>query len=313
MKHQHVGVLIVVFFFAASPAFGQVYDANADFDASLDPPGPGGTNPNGVWTYSWSAGLFGSLTPFQFLDDPAPVNCNAEAIWIDPAIDGGVWAPSVAKSVYGPCMRGVTFLQDELILHGDGITSANNYAHVVFTAPQAATCSVDTTFTGRQNGIDSDVHVLVKGVSVFDDLIQADGVSRSHSSDDLPLSAGDTISFSVGTNGRTLGAGNTALEATIDCAIAIDTDGDGIFDHDDNCPLTPNPSQDDTDEDGAGDACDNCPVSNPDQRDDDGNGVGDVCDQLVEFLDHSHTYRTGKGRGHNNVEAETGLPDLSED
>ena len=72
--------------------------------------------------------------------------------------------------------------------------------------------------------------------------------------------------------------------------------------------MTPNPLQDDTDEDGAGDACDNCPVSNPDQRDDDGNGIGDVCDQLAEFLnlDHTHTYLTGKGKGHNKAEAETG-------
>jgi hypothetical protein len=85
-----------------------------------------------------------------------------------------------------------------------------------------------------------------------------------------------------------------------------DEDDDGIPDTLDNCPLTPNPSQGDTDEDGSGDACDNCPVANPDQRDDDGNGIGDVCDQLAEFLDHTHTYRTGKGQGHNNTEAETG-------
>jgi len=64
--------------------------------------------------------------------------------------------------------------------------------------------------------------------------------------------------------------------------------------------------QDDADADEAGDACDNCPVSTADQRDDDGNGVGDVCDQLAEFLDHTHTYRTGVGEGHNNTDAETG-------
>ena len=63
-----------------------------------------------------------------------------------------------------------------------------------------------------------------------------------------------------------------------------DSDGDGIFDGQDNCPDDPNPSQDDADEDGAGDACDNCPVANPDQRDDDENGIGDACDQLAEFL-----------------------------
>jgi hypothetical protein len=75
-----------------------------------------------------------------------------------------------------------------------------------------------------------------------------------------------------------------ALLDTVSVEDEPDQDGDGIIDSIDNCPLTPNPSQDDADEDGAGDACDNCPLSNPDQRDDDGNGIGDVCDQLADFL-----------------------------
>ena len=85
-----------------------------------------------------------------------------------------------------------------------------------------------------------------------------------------------------------------------------DPDEDGIFGPSDNCPNTPNPSQDDADGDGAGDACDNCPISNPEQCDDDGNGIGDACDQLVEFLnlDHTHSYQKAKGQG--NAEAETG-------
>jgi hypothetical protein len=91
-----------------------------------------------------------------------------------------------------------------------------------------------------------------------------------------------------------------------------DQDEDGIADQLDNCPDTPNPSQDDVDDDGVGDACDNCPVANPDQRDDDENGVGDVCDQLVELLGHTHTYLTGSGVGHNNTEAETGAAEVPE-
>ncbi len=70
-----------------------------------------------------------------------------------------------------------------------------------------------------------------------------------------------------------------------------DSDGDGVFDGGDNCPLVPNSNQTDSDGDGVGNACepdddndgvldadDNCPFTyNPDQADRDGDGVGDAC------------------------------------
>lgn len=72
----------------------------------------------------------------------------------------------------------------------------------------------------------------------------------------------------------------------------LDTDGDGIPDVDDNCPLVANAQQEDNDGDGAGDVCDddddddgildvddNCPLdANPNQEDTDGDGDGDACD-----------------------------------
>jgi hypothetical protein len=74
-----------------------------------------------------------------------------------------------------------------------------------------------------------------------------------------------------------------------------DSDGDGIIDSADNCPLDANPGQEDSDGDGMGDACDsggtdtdgdniedlsdNCvDVPNPGQEDTDGDGIGDACD-----------------------------------
>jgi hypothetical protein len=84
--------------------------------------------------------------------------------------------------------------------------------------------------------------------------------------------------------------------------ILEDTDCDTVSDHEDNCPLMPNPDQANIDGDWYGDACDpcsdydgdgfgnpgipysrceedNCPsVANPDQHDNDGDGYGDACD-----------------------------------
>ena len=71
-----------------------------------------------------------------------------------------------------------------------------------------------------------------------------------------------------------------------------DSDGDGITDDEDNCPLIENPDQNDKDLDGIGNKCDpdddndgildepdNCRlVANPDQLDTDGDGKGDLCD-----------------------------------
>lgn len=70
--------------------------------------------------------------------------------------------------------------------------------------------------------------------------------------------------------------------ATDDGGEDTDTDGDGVPDSEDNCPMTANPGQEDADDDGIGDACDNCPeTANPDQTDSNGNGVGDACDSGI--------------------------------
>ena len=74
----------------------------------------------------------------------------------------------------------------------------------------------------------------------------------------------------------------------------VDSDGDGVADDSDNCPLVANANQEDSDGDGIGDACDpdrdgdgvddavdNCPgTPNADQEDSDGDGIGDACDPV---------------------------------
>lgn len=89
-----------------------------------------------------------------------------------------------------------------------------------------------------------------------------------------------------------------------------DSDGDGVPDSEDNCPMVPNPDQSDIDSDGVGDLCD------PDflykQYQDLKSEVDSLKQQfqILEeaFSEHTHTYFTGKGKGHNNTEAETSTP-----
>ena len=59
----------------------------------------------------------------------------------------------------------------------------------------------------------------------------------------------------------------------------VDSDVDGLYDFEDNCPLDFNPFQEDADSDNVGDLCDNCiDIPNTDQGDIDEDNIGDVCD-----------------------------------
>ncbi len=67
-----------------------------------------------------------------------------------------------------------------------------------------------------------------------------------------------------------------------------DSDDDGVYEFEDNCPNIPNSEQVDTDGDGDGNDCDNCPeIGNSDQANSDNDILGDACDNCptVDNLD----------------------------
>ncbi|MGE3164593.1 MAG: thrombospondin type 3 repeat-containing protein [Planctomycetota bacterium] len=77
-----------------------------------------------------------------------------------------------------------------------------------------------------------------------------------------------------------------------------DSDGDGVQDVWDNCPVTFNPNQADADGDGVGDACDGCPVTfNPNQADFDGDGRQDFCDNCPVTFNPNQADADGDGVG----------------
>ena len=91
--------------------------------------------------------------------------------------------------------------------------------------------------------------------------------------DDLDVLKGCGSSLSDDSDGDGLSTATEFLLGTDSCN--PDTDGDGWLDGADNCPLTPNPGQEDCDGDGVGDAC---MLEFGLSHDCNGNGVPDECD-----------------------------------
>jgi hypothetical protein len=89
-----------------------------------------------------------------------------------------------------------------------------------------------------------------------------------------------------------------ALSLITGCSGCSDTDGDGVADEEDNCPLVANEAQADGDQDGTGDVCDNCPAQeNSDQADQDDDQVGDTCDNCPNTRNTSQEDGDADGAG----------------
>ena len=80
-------------------------------------------------------------------------------------------------------------------------------------------------------------------------------------------------------------------DGLVDEGSVADPDGDGVPEACDNCPLVPNPAQEDLDLDNIGDACDNCPTI-PNASQDPG-----VCEQRIEPITISFSSPLGKSSG----------------
>src|SRR5262249_30276939 len=93
------------------------------------------------------------------------------------------------------------------------------------------------------------------------------------------LNADGFVDALVGANATDGPNGNRSVAGSVVAVSPVDSDGDGVRNLKDTCPLLSNPTQTDTDGDFVGDVCDNCPnASNLDQKDSDLDGQGDACD-----------------------------------
>jgi hypothetical protein len=194
---------ISLFAMATNGWAAPIYDAAADFEAGWIAK----TNPNGVWSYGYSAGFTNPVTLYDQTVQNGVNGPNAQ-YWLSPAVDIGT-SPS-AEYNNGPAFNdgNVDFSANEfLLVSGIG----GQYSDLIFTSPANGRYSLASSFTGSQFGIGTVVAVLANDVVLFNSSVTANGQIVPFDTD-LSLTTGEMVEFSVGPGG---GLQNTGVSATI--------------------------------------------------------------------------------------------------
>ncbi|GET36955.1 hypothetical protein [Microseira wollei] len=179
-------------------------DVAADFSST--------NNPNGVWSYGWAESL---RSPFILSRNPR-VREGLDSWCGNRAPDGN---PGVYHNATGiPIVLGTTtrFEPGQLALHPG---PAGEYGLVRWTALEAGNISLASVFTGLNfvGPTTTDVHILHKNQSIFDNFVEGFGDSSAARFDtNLAVLQGDTIDFAVGFGrNRTYYHDTTGLAVTI--------------------------------------------------------------------------------------------------
>ncbi len=195
---------------AAQASASIVYDAATDFSL--------GGNPNGTWSYGYSATLGGPFNTFVSSFSSLFGNANFDG-WSPPVLHPFVASNEAATTQQG---SGLLLPPGELGLH-PGPDADNNFAIVRWTAPESGLYNVSATFVDRDAsdiplpGATTDVHVLLNSISVYDTLINKNGwgLGPTPFAGHLSLAMGDTLDFVVGRGANTFHQDSTGLSATI--------------------------------------------------------------------------------------------------
>jgi hypothetical protein len=162
------------------------------------------------------------------------------------------------------------------------VSSVNLYGFAAGALNETYHLTAYSETGGNGNLIDSDSYVVDSWVKCSELVVEGIGIKS-------------VVVTAVGTGG--LPDNNVSVASIIFCT-SIDSDGDGVEDDLDNCPLIPNESQADFDGDGLGDVCD---------EDDDNDGVLDEVDSAPNSNTESVVNIGGCDTGNENQLLEGGV------
>lgn len=161
-------------------------DFSADFSAT--------TNPAGAWAYGYTATPGGPLTLATQL---TRYGSGLEVAAWSPT--GTAWPTIALNESSGAVSFGagnaITLAASQGLLHPG---PAGEFADVRYTVQSAGEAVLAVAFSGVDaTGTTTDVHVLLNGVSLFDDVISGFGDTGNFSTT-RTFAAGDVLEFAVG-------------------------------------------------------------------------------------------------------------------
>jgi hypothetical protein len=189
---------LAIFIGPANRAFaGTIYDAVSDFSITA--------NPNGVWSYGWSATLGGPLNLYTNTDSTCYTGISAWSLYTCTTF---LPAPQILHNNTDHVIHLAVFPQiavppTNLLLHP---VAAGEYRVLQWTAPNAGIFKIRALYQGLDAAgpTTTDVHVLVQSAktqittSLLGGQIQSYELPMTATFPAVKLSAGDTVSFAVG-------------------------------------------------------------------------------------------------------------------
>jgi hypothetical protein len=189
---------------AAKPSFSAIFNAASDFSVT--------NNPNGAWRYGWSSSLGSNFNLYSNSGNLTPTI----DLWYDSANTGSPSVSHNSTATEDNSHPTITYQPSELNFHPGYY---GEYSIVRWIAPEAATYSLATMFTGLDHvgPTTTNVHVLHNNIVLFSNLINGFGPSSTKSFATAgTVQAGDTIDFAVGYgSNQTYFYDSTGLDATI--------------------------------------------------------------------------------------------------
>jgi hypothetical protein len=189
---------------AAKPSFSAIFNAASDFSVT--------NNPNGAWRYGWSSSLGSNFNLYSSSGNLTPTI----DLWSDSANSAWASVSHNSTATEDNSHPTITYQPSELSFHPGYY---GEYSIVRWIAPEAATYSLATMFTGLDHvgQTTTDVHVLHNNIVLFSNLINGFGASSTKSFATAgTVQAGDTIDFAVGYgSNQTYWYDSTGLDATI--------------------------------------------------------------------------------------------------